>query len=390
MEHLYIIATNEDGPCKIGKSRPNVNRLASLQTGNPEQIREYGTYKLRSGSSLAERLAHGVMEDHKRTAVLGQREWFDVTVRQAKYVLRDLTRKVAAVDKDDVVVSNAFIECALDGVGEYQAYSDWHDENNDGDCPKFEIPDVYLIKALSEEPTHKHDLSFREFLATFREGYPFNEWNQNEYTDESRPTPNFKNLKSLLPTIKHLTKLKADDRLDYPLAWLRWCYGRDIGWHECEKLVSLWNDFGTHFNVINGNQQLIPEYGIDDTVNGVRFYGIAANEHLGHGAYLYFKHRDFRAILKLSKGQTPLDPGHGYVSPNCQKVDGSKARGFIWPNTDKLFDEPFDRQVKNITIRMSEAFVKFIGRENFDFPKVRETVPHYRPKREAQIDISVF
>lgn len=386
MEHLYIIATSEDGPCKIGRSRPDIRRLPALQSGNPQPLEQYETFPLRSNSSLAERLAHWVMEDYKCRDVPKQREWFNVTVRQAAYVLKDIVRSIRAVDQDDVIVNRATLQYVGDSNAESQEYWDWHDENNGGDCPDFELPGPYLIKALTEEPAQKHRFTFREWLATVPEGYPFLDMEVEDY--ETRPRSNFNDLKSLLPTIRYLKKKGAGQGLYFSEAWLSWCYGRDTERLENEMLAAVWNQFAPHWNRVNDNGFGISEKGVDDTVNGVRFFGIPPNERWGHGSYLYFNHVDFSVILRLPRGATPFDE-EVRSWEKLKEVSLSDLKGFITPNLSRIWDNPFDRHVRRTRERLNLAFAEFIARESHEFSDPCRSKKHIIQDNQGQVLLTI-
>ena len=384
MEHLYIIAASESGPCKIGRSRPDIRRLSALQSGNPQPLKQFETFPLRSNSVLAERLAHLVLEDHRCNNVPKQREWFSVTVRQAAYVLNDIVRNVRALDKDDVVVSEVIVRTCGDSNCDYQNYWDWHDQNNDGDCPELKLPSHYLIKALTELPRVTHSFSFRDWLATLPEGYPFVSLEH----DESRPKPNFKDLKGLLPTIRYLERKYPTRNFYYSNAWLSWCHGRDTDYPENEVLASFWNKFVPRWNRVNDNGYGVPQKGIDDTVNVVRLFCIEPNEQLGNGGYLNFVHTDFSVILKLPMEFIPIDKKVPCWE-KLREVSLVNLRGFITPNLPKIWDNPFDNYIESQTGKMAKAFSEFASCDSNEFLDPRLTRGHYSQSNEATVLLSI-
>jgi|HigsolmetaGSP12D_1036236.scaffolds.fasta_scaffold01876_5 T5orf172 domain. len=79
--YIYVIASREEGPVKIGYSDDPSRRLKQLQTGHPETLRIFYQEEIGYGrrkASLLERIIHK-QNVHKRL----KGEWYDLTVENA-------------------------------------------------------------------------------------------------------------------------------------------------------------------------------------------------------------------------------------------------------------------------------------------------------------------
>lgn len=77
--YAYAIQAGEGGPVKIGVTRDPVQRLKTLQTGNPETLRGLAAWRVLPGE---ERLIH---DDFASVRIRG--EWFHPTPELLEYVL---------------------------------------------------------------------------------------------------------------------------------------------------------------------------------------------------------------------------------------------------------------------------------------------------------------
>ena len=77
--HLYVIAAQPEGPCKIGITNDVVKRLRTLQTGHPETLQVYHSEPIHVDHVRGtEKILHQEM-NYKRV----RGEWFNMTVQEA-------------------------------------------------------------------------------------------------------------------------------------------------------------------------------------------------------------------------------------------------------------------------------------------------------------------
>lgn len=82
---IYIAAASLSGPVKIGKTNAPTRRLASLQTGNAEELHIYGIFLIREGIAFIEGQAHRAF---RKRRLVG--EWFDSDVDTAREMIRSV------------------------------------------------------------------------------------------------------------------------------------------------------------------------------------------------------------------------------------------------------------------------------------------------------------
>jgi hypothetical protein len=83
MDFVYLIASSEHGPTKIGWSWSPVQRKGELQTGNPAQLHVFGRIQCADAQWLEQTLHVHFASRHIRG------EWFDVTTQEAAEAARD-------------------------------------------------------------------------------------------------------------------------------------------------------------------------------------------------------------------------------------------------------------------------------------------------------------
>ena len=73
--YLYVIASEEDGPCKIGITANIRSRLSMLQTGSAGRLFEVWHFDDNNWfCTFSEKLAHHALREHRLTG-----EWFSVS-----------------------------------------------------------------------------------------------------------------------------------------------------------------------------------------------------------------------------------------------------------------------------------------------------------------------
>lgn len=77
LRHVYLIAANEAGPCKIGVAGKPDARLRDLQTGNAQKLALHGSFPCEDAEAL-ERAVHARLAPANMTG-----EWFGVPVKVA-------------------------------------------------------------------------------------------------------------------------------------------------------------------------------------------------------------------------------------------------------------------------------------------------------------------
>ena len=373
MEYLYIKAASEDGPCKIGRASDVQKRLVQLQTGHPEKLHVFGSFKLRGNSKLAESLCHWILQEHKTPSM---NEWFYVNVREATLVVQKITRLVAAVDKDDVILENVVWECQLADGDDWAKYrkanEDKEDEYEDEDreFPRLDMIYPADVKAMTLGAPKLRRFTFNDMMKSYRDGYPLIE----QGVDELLPKLDSKSFKNMLPVIEYLHKYGAGNSINYATPWMSWLYGRDTTEAEVNKLVKIWNEFSTHWNRVLDDGVSEPESGVEDKVNGVEFYAVPPNAGRGQSGYLCFDNESFRITLKLPPKVSGLvDEGKddALLWRTARKVSSDKIVGNILPNISRFFEQPFDEYFEKAKIVMNKDLAEWLSRSSYDFPKPR-------------------
>lgn len=366
MENLYIIAASEDGPCKIGRAKNVDSRLKQLRTGNPYKLEVFGKFNLHYNSSLAEYLCHWVLHEH-RTA--GGNEWFDVNVREATLVAKQITRTVAAVDGANVVLGDAVWNCAKSNGSDWAEYEMWHDDDNDNEYREFPRLNMIFpshVMALMIEPEEARRFNFDDYIKSFSDGYPTIEQNG----ESPLPCLRQKSFNNILPAIEFLHNHGLDGSIDYTPGWLYWCHGRDCTEEEVRRLVQVWNNFAPRWNSIFDDGVSEPEDGVENVVNGVEFYAIHPNENVGHGGYLCFENESFRITLKLPPKSSGLESDftlHG----TAQKISAVGIVGHIAPFNPDFSQKPFKNSFSEARSTMNRDLANWLSREEYEFPKAR-------------------
>ena len=95
---VYVIGPERAGPCKIGRARMPLRRLADLQIGNHLELKLWSVWASDYISAReVERRAHAVFNDR---SIRG--EWFNITVTEAELVLSNLDDAKAFRDSKDL------------------------------------------------------------------------------------------------------------------------------------------------------------------------------------------------------------------------------------------------------------------------------------------------
>ncbi|MER8387289.1 GIY-YIG nuclease family protein [Mesorhizobium sp. M1380] len=94
---IYIVASDADGPVKIGKSTFLTSRLDGLQTGNPFKLHVFGVF-------LTSRSMAHVIESRIQAALCGARlkgEWFSITALEARSSCRTTIRNLTSTNPSE-------------------------------------------------------------------------------------------------------------------------------------------------------------------------------------------------------------------------------------------------------------------------------------------------
>jgi predicted GIY-YIG superfamily endonuclease len=83
-EYIYVIASNPNGPVKIGRSADPPKRLKQLQTGHAQPLSIHYQQEISGDEvNLMERAVHKTIR-HKRL----KGEWFSITVEEAIFEVK--------------------------------------------------------------------------------------------------------------------------------------------------------------------------------------------------------------------------------------------------------------------------------------------------------------
>lgn len=78
MSHfVYVIASSETGPCKVGITHAPEKRLKQLQTGHPAKLRIWHLLECEDARRM-ERIIHDTLKIHRASG-----EWFHLSVEDA-------------------------------------------------------------------------------------------------------------------------------------------------------------------------------------------------------------------------------------------------------------------------------------------------------------------
>jgi Meiotically up-regulated gene 113 len=371
MEYLYIIAATNDGPCKIGKALDVQKRLGQIQTGNPQKLRIVETFKLRGSSLLAESLCHWVLEKHKTPSLT---EWFDVDTNEAKLVVKTITRKVAAVNKDDVILQDVHGECMLADIDDWHEFKSFYvDEDDDDfddrkirDFPRMDMISTFEVKALMLAPDCTRRFTFNDFARSYAVGYP----KIKIGSDEGYPGTTAKVFKQLLPSIEYLDEKGLSSSISYVDPWIFWSHGRDATGEETKNLVQIWNDFVPHWNRIPDDGLSEPERGVDDKVDGVELYTVPSNAELGHGSYICFENESFRITLKLPPKIFAIEDDFSFWGTG-RKVSATGVVGHVAPCNPDYLHLPFDTAFAEAILKMDADLKNWLSLDEHKYPKPR-------------------
>lgn len=76
---IYVIASREEGPCKIGFAKSPESRLRQLQTGHPERLTLWFTQEIKHENvRRVEKIIHESVKFDRSTG-----EWFRIDVAAA-------------------------------------------------------------------------------------------------------------------------------------------------------------------------------------------------------------------------------------------------------------------------------------------------------------------
>lgn len=368
--YIYVMATSEFGPSKVGISAAPEKRQRGLQTGHPEQIIVHYRTRVRDEceARMVEQIAHRSLRLCRAGA---DNEWFNVPTAEAMIAVRHATAVVSGLH-DPAVTLDEFSRTAT--VSWLKSIEDYRLALGDGDRDNATIddlraPDLLEVTACLRRPAASN-FSFNHYLDTWPEG----PWHRAIRRNLGRVQCAGSSFVPYLEVADILAERNIDEGSHVSCRWIEWSLARDLTASEHTLLSEIWNTFAERYNAIELADPYIPEHGRDDRVDDVEMFAQINDQcHLGRQCAV-FCHEHFRAVL-LPRRALEL---HSYdcLARSILRPLSGEIGGFIAPViSQSLWSEPLASWLRKTPTRRDAALARFLGNSLKQYPELRHRQP---------------
>ena len=260
--HIYIIASAQGGPSKIGFAADPKRRLRALQTGNPVPLVLHHAELIGRSAALVERIIHRALKSRRSS---GGGEWFELVPDAACIMVRATAAAADALADETASLRDMEMRSVRCWFSELRKYSDKCIED---DKEAFvELDDVRPPSALelwagTVKSTSSSRFSFKDYLLTWDEGM----WLRWAFERMGRRMPSGKRFKPFLEADDFLDRRGAVYGRKVTSRWIEWSAGRDLTPDEAKVLAAIWNKFVPLHNLVERSGPQWATGGIDDHV----------------------------------------------------------------------------------------------------------------------------
>jgi len=365
--YVYVIASSDSGPSKIGIANNPQKRLRGLQTGSPTPLQIFATEPIGFAAAAVERAAHKSLSAHRS---VGGGEWFNVTPQEAHAAIRDAASAAGILMDDEMTLSKLDMRNALTWIARCEELADEHEE--DEFQPKAPLSPLLLI-ALSQRAPAIKNFTFNDYLLTWNEGM----WLRWAFDRLNKRPPTGRSFNAYLAADDFLETKNAAYGRDVCSRWIEWSRARELEKNEVKSLQEIWDRFVPLHNQIERDGPQWATAGIDDHVDEVHLFALSGNSDLGDRDCVVFRHRDFRAVLKPRK-RIELFHRRALVPLN-----GAITLGFVTPTMpNDIWERPFQPWLRDAAQRRESALAGFLNNPTKRFPSSR---PYDGPQQATTV-----
>lgn len=368
--YVYVMATSEVGPSKIGISTAPEKRQRGLQTGHPEQIIVHYRTRVRDEceARLVEHIAHRSL---RQCRVEAGNEWFAVPTAEAMIAVRHAAAVVGALHDPTVTLGKFDRKAAVTWLKSIEDHrSALSDEDRDSaTIDDLQAPDLLEVFACSRRPAPS-SFSFNHYLDTWPEG----PWHRAIQQDMGRVRCSGASFLPYLEVSDILVERNIDEGSHVSCRWIEWSLARDLTASERTLLSEIWNTFAERYNAVELTDPYIPEHGRDDRVDDVELFAQINDQcHPGRQCAI-FCHEHFRAVL-LPRRALEL---HSYdrLARSVLRPFSGEISGFVAPIIrQSLWSEPLASWLHKTPTRRDAALARFLGSSLKQYPELRHRQP---------------
>lgn len=368
--HVYVMATSEFGPSKVGISAAPEKRQRGLQTGHPEQIVVHYRARVRDEceARMVEQIAHRSLRLCRAGA---DNEWFKVPTAEAMIAVRHATAVVSGLHGPAVTLDEFSRTATVNWLKSIEDHRlALGDEDRDSaTIDDLRAPDLLEVLACLRRPAASN-FSFNHYLDTWPEG----PWHRAIRQDLGRVRCSGSSFLPYLEVADILAERTIEEGTHVAHRWIEWSLARDLTASERALLSEIWNTFAQRYNAIELDDPYVPEHGRDDRVDDVELFAQTNDPvHPGRQCAIFY-HEHFRAVL-LPRRALELR-SHDRLARSTLRPLSGEVTGFVAPVVrSSLWSEPLASWLYKTPTRRDASLARFLGNRLKQYPELRHRQP---------------
>jgi len=379
--YIYVIASSESGPSKIGVATNPEKRLRTLQTGSHAPLALYHVEPVGTVAAVVEQAAHRSLSSRRSG---GGSEWFDVSTQEAGIVVRASAAAAEALIDETSKLRDVEEKAVLRWLREREQYCRDCEEREDVEYEESDAkpPNALQLIAGTVKSPLSNRFCFKDYLLTWDDGM----WLRWAFESMGKRMPAGKSLEPYLDADDFLEHQHSKCGRGIASRWIEWSAGRDLLSEEARKLAEVWNKFVPLHNLVERKGPQWATHGIDDHVDDVHLFALSGDESRGDGWYVVFLHKDFRAVLIPSQ-KVELHHIDWSMISEGRPLGKIPVSGFITPPMPRdIWDRPFIPWLRNAPKRRDLSFTNFLENQQKRYPAPR---PYDGPQPATQIWVNL-
>lgn len=375
--HVYVIASSEFGPVKIGRGNPK-KRLGALQTGNPVSLEIYHSEPVGYMAASVEREAHKVLASTRVSGV--GKEWFAVTSAEARIVVQSVAHAFKLVADE----SKTLREIDSGAARLWHKLSEEHNDycSDNGVDQEYNIetidpPCATRLLAETELPSSSSYPSFLNFLMSYEDG-TLMRW-ALERMGERVPRDN--ELNPYYRAVNYLEERHIGTCYnsyyqfkDPAIRRLEWSTARKLTKEELGALLLIWNRFVKTHNstIVKGIKW--PNQNVSESADNVRVKILARPEQGSGLSSIMFANDYFRAVITSSSrvdftGHDGFGWSFAVLDQKLQELNNADLTGFVATTiADEVWEQPFVPWLRAAPESRDANLAKFLSTPDNCFP----------------------
>lgn len=369
--HVYVVASSEHGPSKIGISVNPEKRLRALQTSSPHRLSFHHLEHVSDGrAALAvERAALRALSSLRSDA---GNEWHELPPREAAIAVRSAASAAAILTDGSASLSELGRRAALCWLKEIEDRRAAYDDDGEDSITLDDIrsPDVLEIMAGVCRPPSAR-FSFNDYLLLFDEGM----WHRAARERLGERLPSGRSFGPYLRSDAYLEKRGIKEGRRVAERRIEWCNGRDLSAAEVTELTAVWNTYAPLYNHLENTDPCIPAHGVDDQIDGVDVYVLIGDERRGDRQRIIFQHEDFLAVLVPQRAQQLYSLEARGLS-KLHPIGRAPAAGFVAPiMRSEVWERPLLPWLREAPVERDRSLSGFLASPEKRYPETEGRKP---------------